>query len=182
MIKTKWVLDPTHSEIQFKVKHLMISTVTGQFKQFTANIETEGEDFSTARAHFEADINSIHTNNEQRDAHLNASDFFDAANYPKLVFDGDRLEHVKDDEYKLFGTLSVKGVTKKVVLDAEFGGLAQDPWGNTRVGFAVAGKINRLDFGISTNMVTETGGILLGEDIKINVNAQFVRQAELQPA
>jgi polyisoprenoid-binding protein YceI len=182
MATTKWVLDPTHSEIQFKVKHLMISTVTGQFKQFTASIETQGDDFSTAKTHFAADISSISTNNEQRDAHLNNSDFFDAENHPQLIFEGDRLEKIDAENYKLYGTLTMKGTSQKVILDAEFGGTTQDPWGHTRVGFSVSGKINRADYGISFGMVSETGGLLLGDEIKINVNAQFIKQAELQPA
>ena len=182
MAKTTWVLDPTHSEIQFKVKHLMISTVTGQFKQFTGSIETNGEDFTTAKVNFTADISSISTNNDQRDVHLNQGDFFDAANHPQLIFTGDKLEKADGDDYKLYGSFTIKGITKKVVLDAEFGGQTQDPWGNTRVGFSVTGKINRVDFGISFSMVSETGGILLGEDIKINANVQFVNQAVLQPA
>ncbi len=160
----------------------MISTVTGQFKQFSGSIETTGEDFTTARVNFTADISSISTNNEQRDAHLNQGDFFDAANHPQLIFVGDKLEKADGDDYKLYGSLTIKGVTKKVVLDAEFGGQTQDPWGNTRVGFSVTGKINRVDYGISFSMVSETGGILLGEDIKINANVQFVKQAVLQPA
>src|SRR4030095_1394964 len=128
----KWALDPTHSEIQFKVKHLMISTVTGQFKQFDGWVETEGQDLLTARVHFEADIKSISTNNEQRDAHLQTGDFFDAANYPTISFDGHSLERIDDENYSLYGNLTIRGVAKPVKLDVEFGGVTQDPWGNTR--------------------------------------------------
>ena len=182
MSTTKWVLDPTHSELHFKVKHLMISTVTGQFNKFSATVETEGNDFSTARVHFTADVSSVSTNNEQRDAHLKNGDFFDTDNHPQLIFDGDRLEKINEEEYKLYGTLTIRGKSNPVTLLVEYGGTTIDPWGNTRSGFSVNGKIKRSDYGISFGMVSETGNIALGDEVKINANAQFVRQAELQPA
>lgn len=182
MSTTKWVLDPTHSELQFKVKHLMISTVTGQFNKFSGSVETEGNDFTTAKIDFEAAVNSISTNNEQRDAHLKTNDFFDADNYPQLTFKGEKLEKITDDEYKLQGTLTMRGTSKKVNLDVEFGGITQDPWGNTRAGFTIAGKINRKDFGVSFGAVTEGGGLLLGDEVKIIANAQFVKQAAVKEA
>ena len=177
MTTTKWVLDPTHSELQFKVKHLMISTVTGQFNQFNGSVETYGEDFTTAKIDFAADINSISTNNEQRDAHLKNGDFFDADNHPQLTFKSEKLEKITDDEYKLQGTLTMRGISKKINLDVEFGGITKDPWGNTRAGFTITGKINRQDFGVSFGAVTETGGLLLGNDVKVIANTQFVKQA-----
>jgi len=173
---TKWALDPTHSEIYFKVKHLMISTVTGQFKEFSGAVETEGEDFTTAKVRFTANVNSIHTNNDQRDAHLKNNDFFDTENYPQLVFEGDRLERTDEEEYKLHGTLILRGVNKKIALKVDFGGLTTDPWGNTRVGFSVSGKLDRQDFGINFGAVTETGGLLLGNEVKIYAEVQFVKQ------
>ena len=176
MATTKWAIDPTHSEIQFKIKHLMISTVTGQFTKFEGSIETEGEDFSTAKASFTADINSINTHNEQRDAHLKNNDFFDAENHPQLIFETESVEKISEEDYKVHGLLTMRGVTKKVILDAEFGGTTKDPWGNTRAGFSLTGKINRKDFGVSFGMLTETGGIALGEDVKLAINAQFVKQ------
>ncbi len=182
METTKWAIDPTHSEIQFKVKHLMISTVTGQFNKFEGTVETNGNDLTTAKVHFKADIDSISTNNEQRDGHLKTGDFFDAANHPQLVFEGTKLEKINEEHYKLHGTLTMRGVSKTVVLDAEFGGTTKDPWGFTRVGFAISGKINRKDFGVSFGMVSETGAILLGEDVKIVANAEFVMQAATEPA
>jgi polyisoprenoid-binding protein YceI len=180
METTKWALDPTHSEIHFKVKHLMVSWISGSFKQFDATVETEGDDISTAKVRFTANIDSISTNNEQRDAHLRTGDFFDAENHPKLVFESDRLEKIDDENYKLFGRLSLRGNEKKVALNVEFGGITQDPWGNTRTGFSVTGKINRKDFGVSFSMVSETGGILLGEDVSISANVEFVKQTALQ--
>jgi polyisoprenoid-binding protein YceI len=182
MNTTKWALDPAHAELQFKVKHLLVSTVTGHFKNFTASVETSGDDITTAKVHMTADINSISTNNEQRDAHLKTGDFFDAEKHPQLVFEGDKLEKSGIDEYKLHGILTMRGVSKPVVLNVEFGGIVQDPWGFTRAGFSVTGKINRKDWGVSFSMVSETGSILLGEDVTINANAEFVKQQELQPA
>jgi len=177
MSTTKWALDPTHSELQFKVKHLMISTVTGQFNQFSGSVETDEDDFTTAKIDFAADINSISTNNEQRDAHLKNGDFFDAENHPQLTFKSEKLEKITDDEYKLQGTLTMRGTSKKVNLNVEFGGITTDPWGNTRAGFNITGKINRQDFGVSFGAVTETGGLLLGDEVKIIANAQFVKKA-----
>jgi len=180
MAITKWSLDPTHSEIHFKVRHLMVSWVTGSFKQFNATVETEGDDITTAKVHFTAEIHSISTNNEQRDAHLRTGDFFDAENHPQLSFESNKLEKISDEHYKLYGTLTMRGVSKPVVLNAEYGGTAQDPWGNTRIGVSVSGKINRKDFGVNFSMVSETGGILLGEEVTINANTEFVKQAKLE--
>jgi polyisoprenoid-binding protein YceI len=182
MAKTKWQLDPTHSEIQFKIKHLMISTVTGQFNSFKGFVETEGEDFSSAKAVFSADINSISTNNEQRDQHLQNGDFFDAEKFPQVSFEGTGMEKTGDENYKLKGTLTMRGISLPVVLDVEFGGKTQDPWGNTRVGFAVTGKIKRSDFGLSFGLVSETGNIMLGDEVKLFANVQYVKEAALQPA
>ena len=178
---TKWNLDPTHAEIHFKVRHLMVSWVTGSFKLFNAVLETKGDDITTSKVHFTADINSISTNNDQRDAHLRTGDFFDAENHPQLNFEGDKLEKVDDENYKLHGTLTMRGVSKKVVLNVEFGGITPDPWGNTRAGFSVSGKINRKDFGVNFSMVSETGGVLLGEDVTINANVEFVKEAVVEP-
>lgn len=176
MEKTIWTLDPSHSELQFKVKHLMISTVTGQFNKFSGSVETEGNDLTTAKVHFEAEVNSISTNNEQRDAHLKAEDFFAAEKYPSLVFESKSMEKTGEDEYKLYGTITMKGISKALILNVEFGGVTKDPWGNTRTGFSVTGKINRQDYGISFGAVTETGGLLLGDEVKIFASVQFVKQ------
>ena len=175
MATTKWALDPTHSEIQFKVKHLMISKVTGQFQKFDAAVETDGDDMSTAKVTFAADINSISTNNEQRDGHLKSGDFFDAENHPQLTFKSSRLEKADEENYKLYGTLTMRGVSKEEVLDVEYGGIVQDPWGNTRVGFTITGKINRKDYGVSFGTVSETGAIMLGEDVSIHAQTEFVK-------
>ncbi len=182
MTNTTWILDATHSELQFKIKHLMISTVTGQFNNFNTTVETDGEDFTTAKIHFRTEVGSISTNNEQRDTHLRTGAFFDAEKYPYLLFEGERLEKTGPDEYKLYGTLTIKGVSKRLVLDVEFGGITKDPWGNTRSGFAITGKINRQDFGISFGSVPEAGGLLLGDEVKIFANVELVKQVQVQAA
>lgn len=175
MAITKWELDPTHSELGFKIKHLMITNVSGVFKKFDVKVETENEDFSTAQITASADMRSIHTNNEQRDAHLRTSDFFEADTYPELVFQSTRVEKVDDDTYNLYGDLTMKGVTKPVKLNVEYGGLTKDPWGGERVGFVVTGKIKRGDWGINFNGVLETGGLMLGEEVKLNSEIQLVK-------
>jgi len=176
MSKQIWALDPAHSEIQFKVKHLMISTVTGNFHAFSANVETDGDDFSTANINFSADIDSISTGDAQRDGHLKSPDFFDAAQFPTIDFASTSLKLHGGDMYKLTGNLTMHGITKVVELDAELGGIAKDPWGNTKVGFTLSGKINRKDFGLNWNVALEAGGILVGEDVKLHAEVQFVKQ------
>ncbi|HEX3933291.1 MAG TPA: YceI family protein [Puia sp.] len=175
MATTKWALDATHSEVLFKVKHLLISKVTGQFQKFDASVETEGDDLGTARVTFTADVHSVSTNNEQRDAHLRNSDFFDVEKYAQLTFTADKLQKIDDEHYTITGTLTMHGISKQETLHVEYGGMVKDPWGNTRVGFTVTGKVNRKDYGISFGMVSETGGALLGYDVEIHVQAEFVK-------
>jgi polyisoprenoid-binding protein YceI len=180
MAITKWTIDPTHSEIHFKVKHLMVSWVTGSFKEFNATVEAEDDDLSTAKVRFTAEVNSISTNNEQRDAHLKTGDFFDAENHPQIIFESEKLEKIDDDTYKVHGTLTMRGAGKKIAFNVEYGGVTQDPWGLTRMGISVSGKINRKDFGVSFGMVTETGGVLLGDDVSISANTEFVKQVKVE--
>jgi polyisoprenoid-binding protein YceI len=173
---TKWVLDPMHSEVQFKVKHLVISTVTGSFKTFEGELTTESDDFEGADVSFSLDVNSIDTNQEQRDGHLKSAEFFDAETYPKISFKS--TSFTKDgDDYKLTGDLTIKDVTKSVTLNVEHGGVAGDFYGNTKAGFEVTGKINRKDFGLVWDGVTEAGSVVLGSDIKLIINVQFAKQA-----
>lgn len=172
MATTKWVLDPMHSEVHFKVKHLVISTVTGSFKTFEGTATTEGDSFEGAQVEFSLDVNSIDTNQEMRDGHLKGAEFFDTEKYPKISF--------KSTSYsgdKLTGDLTIKDVTKPVTLDAEFGGLATDFYGNVKAGFEVTGKINRKEFGLVWDGITEAGAIVLGEDIKLIINVQLAKQA-----
>lgn len=174
---TKWVLDPLHSEVQFKVKHLVISTVSGFFKSFSGELDTENDDFSDASISFSLDIDSIDTNQSQRDEHLKSAEFFDAAQYPNITFKSTSFTKSGDDEYKLVGDLTIKGVTKPVTLDVEFGGSAADFYGNTKAGFEITGKINRKEFGLTWDGVTEAGSVVVGEDIKLLINVQFAKQA-----
>src|SRR3954469_14322247 len=161
----QWKIDPAHSEVQFKVRHLMITTVTGHFKQFDLSLETETDDFTTAKKiEFTADINSISTNDEQRDAHLKSTDFFNAEEHLQLRFVGTKYE-AKGDDAKLHGDLTIKGVTKPITVNVEFGGIVVDPYGQTKAGFTVNGKISRKEFGLTWNAVTEAGNIVVSDDI-----------------
>ena len=174
---TQWKIDTAHSEILFKVKHLMITTVTGYFKQFDLHVETETDDFTTAKKiEFTADINSINTNNEQRDTHLKSADFFNASAYAQLRFAGTTYE-AKGDEGKLHGDLTIRGVTRPVTLNVEFGGIVVDPYGQTKAGFTVSGKISRKEFGLTWNAVTEAGSVVVSDEIRLQAEIQVVKQA-----
>ena len=173
----QWKIDPAHSEIQFRVKHLMITTVTGHFKKFDLNVETETGDFATAKKiEFTADIDSISTNNEQRDTHLKSADFFHAEEHEQLHFVGNKYE-AKGDEAKLHGDLTIRGVTKPVTLNVEFAGIVVDPYGQTKAGFTVNGKVSRKEFGLLWSAVTEAGSVVVGDEIKIHAEIQVVKQA-----
>lgn len=174
---TKWSVDPTHTEITFKVKHLMITTVTGKFNEYGAEVETEGDEFHSAKKiEFSADINSIDTGNEQRNAHLRSSDFFNVEENPKLHFSGTKYVG-NGDEAKLYGNLTIAGITKPLVLDVEFGGIVKDPWGGERAGFSIKGKLSRKDFGMTYNAALEAGGVVVGDEVKINAEVELVKQA-----
>ncbi len=174
---TKWSIDPTHSEVQFKVKHLVISTVTGTFRKFDGSIETSNEDFSDANIQFTLDVASIDTNQEQRDGHLRSDDFFAAEKFPQIVFKSTSFKKVEGNQYKLVGNLTVKETTKSITLDVEYGGSATDFYGNVKAGFEVSGKINRKEYGLSWDGITEAGAIVVGEEVKLLFNVQFAKQA-----
>lgn len=169
--------DAAHSEVTFKVRHLMISTVTGSFAKFDASLEAGQEDFTDAKVTFEADTDSISTNNEQRDGHLKADDFFSVEKFPKLTFKSTSITRKNDEDYTLTGDLTIRDVTKSINLDVTYNGSTIDPWGQTKIGFEINGKINRKDFGLVWNAVTETGGFLLNDDVKLHVQVQFIKQA-----
>lgn len=174
---TNWKIDPTHSEIQFKVKHLMITTVTGNFNEFDASAVTEGDDFSTVSSvDFTASVESISTNNSQRDEHLRSADFFDASQFPSLTFKSTRVE-ADGDDYSVYGDLTIKNTTKPISLKAEYGGIVVDPYGQTKAGFTVSGKISRKEFGLTWSAVTEAGQVVVSDDIRLNAEIQFVKQA-----
>src|SRR5215203_2310615 len=166
---TTWKIDTAHSEVQFKVKHLMITTVTGYFKKFDLEVETGSNEFSSAsKILFTADIDSINTNNAQRDTHLKSADFFDAETHSQLKFEGRRYEANDNDSAKLYGDLPIRGVTKPVTVNVDFGGIVVDPYGQTKAGFTIRGKISRREFGLVWNAVTEAGQVVVSDDIRIN--------------
>jgi polyisoprenoid-binding protein YceI len=173
---TKWILDPAHSELTFKVKHLMISTVTGRFKDFSLTVETVGDDFSApSQISLKAATASIDTHNEQRDHHLRSADFFDAAGHPQLLFSGSDYA-VKGDTATLTGMLTIRGVSKNIVLEVEPGGIATDGYGQTKAAFAVSGKISRKEFGLTWNGITEAGGVVVSDEVKIHAEIQLIKQ------
>ena len=176
MSTTKWVIDPTHSEIGFKVKHMMFTNVSGKFSKFDATIESEDHDFENAKIEFTGAIDSITTGNADRDTHLLSPDFFDAAQFPEIKFSATSFTKINEGEYELVGDLTLHGVTKSVKLDAEYGGLMKDPWGNTKMALALEGKINRKDWGLNWNSALETGGVLVSEEVRLNIELQFLQQ------
>ena len=175
LTSTKWAVDPTHTEVQFKVKHLVISTVTGTFNSFSGNVTSEGDDFDNAKVEFSIAANSIDTNNADRDGHLKGPDFFNAEKYPSLTFKEGTLKKTSAHAYTLVGQFTIRDVTKTIELDVEHGGTVKDPWGNTKAGFEINGKINRKDFGLTWNALTETGGMVVGEEVKLHINVELAK-------
>lgn len=172
---TKWVLDPSHSELTFKVKHMMITNVKGEFKNL--KVEVDGDDIFKSTLNVTIDASSINTNNTDRDNHLKSADFFDVENHKDLTFKSTSFKQKDDDEYELKGILTIKGISKEVKLKVEFGGINKDPWGNQKAGFSVEGKINRKEWGLNWNAALETGGVLVSEEVKISGEIQFVKQS-----
>lgn len=168
---TKWNLDPAHSEITFKVKHMMISNIKGSFRTFNAEIESEDDTFKNAKTTATVDVDSIFTNNTDRDNHLKSAEFFNAEANPTITFESDALNE------NVTGNLTLNGITKPITLDVNFGGINVDPWGNTKAGFSFEGKINRKDFGLNWNAALEAGGVMVSDDVKIAGELQFVKQA-----
>lgn len=169
---TNWSIDSTHSEIAFKVKHMMISTVTGHFEDFQATVKTYGENFNNAMVEFSAKTASINTNNKDRDTHLKSDDFFNAEKYPEIKFVSKSFVGEK-----LTGDLTIRDVTKEITLDVDFNGIAVDPYGQTKAGFEINGEINRKDFNLSWNAVTEAGSIVVSDKVKLAIDVQFVKLA-----
>ncbi len=175
---TIWAIDPTHSEIKFKVKHLVISTVTGEFKDVRGKVESESDGFAGASVYFEADVNSIDTGNEDRDAHLKSEDFFKADEYPRLTFESKSLKVTGDDEYEMTGDITIRGTSKPITLKAIHGGTVEDPYGNTKAGFEITGELNRKDFGLEWNAVTEAGNVVVGDKVKLALDVQLIKEEE----
>lgn len=172
---TIWNIDPSHSEIQFKVKHLVISTVTGRFNSFSGKAETNGEDFDNAKITFEAEVDSIFTNNADRDAHLKSDDFFNAEKFPKISFESSSFKKTGDNSYELTGNLTMRDITKEVTLDVEYGGMVTDPYGQTKAGFELSGKVSRKEFGLNWNAITEAGSVVVADNIALQLNVQLVK-------
>ena len=168
-MSTKWNLDPTHSEITVKVRHMMISNVKGNFNNFTATVETEDDTFKNATVKATLQTDSVDTNNADRDTHLKSAEFFNAEAHPEITFESDSLNS------GITGNLTINGVTKPVQLDVDFGGINVDPWGQTKAGFSFEGKISRKDFGLNWNAALETGGVMVSDEVKIAGELQFVK-------
>ncbi|MDD7915353.1 YceI family protein [Polaribacter ponticola] len=169
---TNWLIDNAHSEIAFKVKHMMISTVTGHFEDFTATAQTNGDDFTNAKLDFSAKTDSIYTKNKDRDAHLQSDDFFNSEKFPEMVFTSKSF-----DGENLVGDLTIRDITKEVTLNADFNGIAVDPYGQTKAGFEITGQINRKDFNLTWSAVTEAGSIVVSDKVRLVVDVQFIKQA-----
>lgn len=177
--RIKWVIDPAHSEIAFKVKHLMITNVKGVFNEFEASIYTTDDDFMTAEVDFWMNPASVNTGSADRDAHLKGADFFDVENHKEITFTANTYEKVDNDgSYELYGDLTIKGITKRIKLDVEFGGVMRDPWGNEKAGFSINGKINRKDWQLNWNATLEAGGFLVSDEVKISCEVQLLKSNE----
>lgn len=174
---TKWVLDPAHSEVTFKVKHLMITNVKGEFRNFNVTALSDGYNFSADSISVNIDAASIFTNNADRDTHLKSPDFFDVEKFSSLTFQGTSLHKLSEDEFKLIGNFTIKDISREVSLDVEFGGINTDPWGNQKAGFSLSTKINRKDWDLTWNAALETGGVLVSDEVKIAAEIQLVKQA-----
>lgn len=175
MAKSKWNVDPTHSGIDFTIRHMMIAKVKGSFNSFEATIEADPEDLTTADVQFTVDLNSINTRNDDRDAHLRSADFFDVENQPKMTFQSTEIVKTGDGEYKVTGNLSLHGVTKTETFDVTYEGGGKDPWGNEKVGFSGQGTIKRSDYGLTWNAALETGGVLVGDDVKVSIEIEAAK-------
>jgi polyisoprenoid-binding protein YceI len=179
LTKVKWGIDPVHSEIAFKVKHLMITNVNGVFEEFDAVIYTTGEDFMSAEIDFWMSAGSVDTHDAKRDEHLKSADFFDVENHKQITFTGNTIEKVDNDgSYELYGDLTIKDIKRQIKLDVEFGGVMKDPWGNEKAGFTINGKINRKDWGLNWNAALEAGGVLVSETVSISCEVQLVKLGE----
>lgn len=174
---TKWSVDTMHSEIGFKVKHMMITNVNGKFEKFAIDVHTNGDDLSSAEIAFSADVNSIHTGVADRDAHLKSDDFFNAESFPQINFKSNSLVKKNEEVYTLTGDLTIRDITKSVTMDVEYSGLVVDPYGQIKSGFVVTGKIKRSDFNLKWNAITEAGSIVVSDEIKIHAEVQLIKQA-----
>ncbi len=174
--KTKWVIDPAHSELTFRIRHLMITNVKGEFRNFDVLVESNGTDFSNGKAFVTIDVESIFTNSTDRDTHLKSADFFDTENHQKITFESTELNKLDEDNYQLKGILSIKGTNKPLVLDVDFGGFIKDPYGNEKAGFSISGKFNRKEWGLNWNAALETGGVMVSDEVRLSAEVQMIKQ------
>ena len=171
-----WKIDNSHSNVKFTVTHLVVSDVDGAFKDYTGTIQSAKPDFSDAKIDFTININSIDTDNDNRDKHLKSDDFFNAEKFPQIIFKGISFKKVSGNKYILEGDLTIRDITKRVKFDVTYGGTIKDPWGNTKAGFKAAGSVNRFDYNLKWDTITEAGGAVVGKEVKINLNLEFAQQ------
>ena len=172
-----WKIDPAHSQIQFSIRHMMISNVRGRFENFTGVVEFDEQDLKRSSVDIQIEAASVNTREAQRDGHLKSPDFFNADKYPYLTFKSKRIEKTDVTHGRIVGDLTIRDVTKQVVLDVEYSGQAKSPWGTISAGFSATTKINRKDWGLTWNQTLETGGVLVGDEISVNVDLEIVKQA-----
>ncbi len=177
MTQTKWTVDTTHSSIDFSIRHMMIAKVKGAFHSFEAEIVANPEDLTTAKISFSVDLTSIDTRNTDRDNHLRSADFFDTENMPKMTFEAKQITSTDSNEYDVVGDLTLHGITRSEKFAVIFEGAGKDPWGNEKVGFSATGAINRSDYGLTYNAALETGGIMIGDEVKIMIEIEASKQA-----
>ncbi|MEO5967262.1 MAG: YceI family protein [Ferruginibacter sp.] len=177
IVKTKWTIDPAHSEIIFKVRHLMITNVKGEFRTFEANLISEGNDFSNADVSVTIDASSIFTNSDARDAHLKSADFFDVEKFPQITFKSTEVKKIDSESFKLVGDLTMKGISNIITLDVDFGGVIIDPYGKEKAGFSISGKFIRKDWGLTWNAALESGGVMVSDEVRFNAEVQFIKEA-----
>lgn len=173
MAQSTWNTDNSHSNVKFTVTHLLVSEVEGNFKVYSGSIKSSKPDFTDAVINFSVDVNSINTDNEMRDKHLKSDDFFNAEKFPAMTFKSTSFKKVSGNKYELQGELTIRDITKKVSFDVTFGGTTKDPWGNTKAGFKAKGTINRFDYNLKWNTLTEAGGAVVGKDVEVALNLEF---------
>ncbi len=172
-----WTLDPSHSSVEFAVRHMVISTVKGRFEKYAVDAQIDEANLANSKALVTIQTASVETRDEKRDAHLRSADFFDAENHPTITFQTKHLEPKGGSDYRITGDLTISGVTKEVTLDGEVNGPLKDPWGGTRYGLSLQGKVNRKGFGLNWNTALEAGGFLVGDDVKLNIETELVKAA-----
>lgn len=171
-----WKFDKSHTSIGFEVSHMVIASVDGKFKEYDGTVTTDGDNWETAQVNFTAQVNSIDTDNENRDKHLKSDDFFAAEEFPEMIFVGKSMKKVGDNKYELTGDLTIRGTTKEVTLDVTHNGTITDPWGNVRAGFSIEGVVNRFEFGLKWDNTLDTGGLVVGEEVELEIEAEFIQQ------